>query len=141
MQIWEAIVKAVNSNIKKPLDTLISEGTKSVTDRLDNENYGLNAIKGAMEGMSVPAVKSVQRGLATVNMDSSKYYVDVTITNVEPKKTIVIIEKGSFCTEGSYLPMDDGFGYLINDDTIRIYFVHRNAGTPYYLPWQVVEFY
>ena len=81
---WAEIKKAINSNISKSLDVLITEKSNevktvansnnslisSIKSLLENTTYGLNAIKNTVNSVNntvsvvgnIPSVKSVQRG-------------------------------------------------------------------------------
>ena len=110
---WAEIKKAINSNISKSLDLLITEKSNEISTSIGNNNslissiksllenttYGLNAIKTTVNSVNntvsvvgnIPSVKSVQRGVAY--FDSSKYYtMDITISNVNPDKSIVLLD-------------------------------------------------
>lgn len=117
--IFEAIKKMVNSNHNKPLDILIAEKTQEIKDTLDG-------------GMQVPVVKSVQRGLTTMN--SKK--VDITISEVNPNKTVVLVEAHMFYdSSGS---SHTSTGYLVSGNCVRIF---SDYAPTYSLAWQVIEFY
>ena len=106
---WAEIKKAINSNISKSLDVLITEKSNevktvansnnslisSIKSLLENTTYGLNAIKTTVNSVNntvsvvgnIPSVKSVQRGVANLcrkfdhdNSGYSGYYGGANIS-------------------------------------------------------------
>ena len=147
---WAEIKKAINSNISKSLDVLITEKSNELLSKL-NSVYNTVTVKG-----NIPSVKSVQRGKVSKGItatgvinemlwsyDNSKSaYIDININQVNTNKTIIIfnetIEIGNI--GGLYYE-------LLNSSTIRMYFTSGNYTGPtryktyeaYF--WQAIEFY
>jgi hypothetical protein len=71
------------------------------------------------------AVKSVQRGVTQPSSASTP--VQVTISAVNPKKSIILVNSTSYNYPGCY-------GYFVTNDVIAI------GGYTVNLHWQVVEF-
>lgn len=71
------------------------------------------------------AVKSVQRGIAKPT--STNTPIQVTISPVNPKKSIILVNSTSYNFPGCY-------GYFVTNDVIAI------GGNTVNLHWQVVEF-
>ena len=118
---------------------------------LENSGYGLEAIKNALGSGSSGAVKSVQRGIVTINENyqnclkdsefSNYYYIDVTINTINPAKSIILTNNSNYVESGSgKLPC----GRIINDHILRVYETNAsNSGTTIHFNhiWQVIEFY
>ena len=138
---WAEIKKAINSNISKSLDVLITEKCNELLTKL-NSVYNTVSVVG-----NIPSVKSVQRGkvnyvasASTVNdgfsiadRDGTCYY-DITINSVNMDKSIVFIDGNT-----SFYTMINYNFILLNSNTIRVYWYgdsHTNGIT-----WQVIEFY
>ena len=148
---WAEIKKAINSNISKSLDVLITEKSNEILTKL-NSVYNTVTVKG-----NIPSVKSVQRGkvnyvpnvptaddgFSIVNIINSSFhtfYYDFTINSVNMDKSIVFID-GS--TNNNYY---NNYSFtLLNSNTIRVYFFIFSSGTTstymYGFTWQVIEFY
>ena len=140
---WVEIKKAINSNISKSLDVLITEKCNELQSKL-NSVYNTVTVTG-----NIPSVKSVQRGrvngvyvptkndgLIIANGYTTMYY-DFTINSVNMDKSIVFISGN---TISSYY---NNFSFtLLNSNTIRVYW--SNGSTANYMAgftWQVIEFY
>ena len=144
---WAEIKKAINSNISKSLDLLITEKSNEISTSIGNNNslissiksllenttYGLNAIKTTVNSVNntvsvvgnIPTVKSVQRGVAF--FDPGKFLtMDIIISNVNPDKSIVLLDS---CGCLAYV---GGLGSTI----LTIKTEYRG-----YFSWQVIEFY
>ena len=158
---WAEIKKAINSNINKSLDVLITEKSNELSTSIGNNNsllnnstyglsalqsiisnvksllenttYGLNAIKNTVNSVNntvsvvgnIPSVKSVQRGVAY--FDSVKYYtMDITISNVNPDKSIVLL---------------DSCGCLAYVGRLSSTILTIKTEYTGYFSWQVIEFY
>ena len=89
---WAEIKKAINSNISKSLDVLITEKCNELQSKL-NSVYNTVTVTG-----NIPSVKSVQRGISlqfhditTYEMISNQrmFYIDITINAVNTSKSIV----------------------------------------------------
>ena len=139
---WAEIKKAINSNISKSLDVLITEKCNELLTKL-NSVYNTVTVKG-----NIPSVKSVQRGkvnaVASVSTKDGfhingyqTYYYDITINPVNMDKSIVFIDgSGLYNTYYNYSFI------LLNSNTIRVYLFSGNDHA--YLSgftWQVIEFY
>ena len=141
---WAEIKKAINSNISKSLDVLITEKSNEILTKL-NSVYNTVTVKG-----NIPSVKSVQRGKVNtvggistmdngfpLNARGNTYYYDITINSVNMDKSIVFID-------GSARDVYDCFNYsftLLNSNTIRLYWGARESNTLWGFTWQVIEFY
>ena len=138
---WAEIKKAINSNISKSLDVLITEKANELQSKL-NSVYNTVTVKG-----NIPSVKSVQRGKVnytqsthsnddgfSIGTDPSyTHYYDFTINPVNMDKSIVFIDGNSASSYNNY-----SFT-LLNSNTIRVYwFSDRNM---FGFTWQVIEFY
>ena len=139
---WAEIKKAINSNISKTLDVLITEKCNELQSKL-NSVYNTVTVTG-----NIPSVKSVQRGLSqqydeymtTYETMSGwhAFYIDITINAVNTSKSIVNVSSIGV-NNNNYACI------LLNSTTIRVYFSFQsNAGTRAPLcpfTWQVIEFY
>ena len=139
---WAEIKKAINSNISKSLDVLITEKSNEILTKL-NSVYNTVTVKG-----NIPSVKSVQRGKVnyvsnvSINNDGFiinestyyyTYYYDFTINSVNMDKSIVFID-GNTDRSNNY-----SFT-LLNSNTIRVYW-YSNDSYVVGFTWQVIEFY
>ena len=125
---WSEIKKAVNSNINKTLDALITEKANDNKAILNNPTYGLSALKSAMTGGKVPIVKSVQRG--TGNTDLKNTVLTVNISNVVSSKSMVILNSGG-------TDMD----IMLTSFTNQSFGVKSTEYNYCQFSWQVIEFY
>ena len=148
---WAEIKKAINSNISKSLDVLITEKCNELQSKL-NSVYNTVTVTG-----NIPAVKSVQRGkvsrgitatgvinemLWSSSYSSKSAYIDININQVNTNKTIIIFNDtiNNVNVGGLYYE-------LLNSSTIRMYFTSDNYDDPtsyktfeaYF--WQAIEFY
>ena len=135
---WAEIKKAINSNISKSLDVLITEKCDEILNKL-NSVYNTVSVVG-----NIPSVKSVQRGKVnyTESVDprydgfviygGNAYYYDLTINPVNMDKSIVFID-GNTNRSNNY-----SFT-LLNSNTIRVYWAYDNIINGF--TWQVIEFY
>ena len=142
---WVEIKKAINSNISKSLDVLITEKCNELLTKL-NSVYNTVTVTG-----NIPSVKSVQRGKVNrmvVSAKNDEYkvgpgdpfltcYYDIVINSVNIDKSIVLCA-GSNTTEASPCRF-----ILLDSNTIRVYFSYnRNYGPEMMaFTWQVIEFY
>lgn len=140
------IKKAINSNLNKTLDALITEKASSlsagISDNkaiLNNSTYGLSALKTAINtvisnitGGKTPIVKSVQRGEAS---PGSAFNIAVTINAVNVNKSILIIENGNDGSKANTNYLSSGA--FVSSTSIKLY--TSNSGAR--VPWQVIEFY
>ena len=137
---WAEIKKAINSNISKSLDVLITEKCNELQSKL-NSVYNTVTVTG-----NIPSVKSVQRGKVNYMRDvttkndefiiiEGNYtgYYDFTINSVNMDKSIVFID-GNTRSNTNY-----SFT-LLNSNTIRVYWGYV-GGSMYGFTWQVIEFY
>ena len=141
---WAEIKKAINSNISKSLDVLITEKCNELQSKL-NSVYNTVTVKG-----NIPSVKSVQRGKvntggADARIDDGfliahgvyNWYKDFTINSVNMDKSIVFID-------GTH---NDSYNYsftLLNSNTIRVYreeTTNSNNNDMIGFTWQVIEIY
>lgn len=160
------IKKAINSNLNKTLDALITEKASSlstgISDNkaiLNNSTYGLSALKSAMSGMTggnVPVVKKVQSGTVNYGTTTTRvttpklmsyaytYYIDIAISSVNTSKAIVLIDSinpySSGVELGRFVPV------LTSSTNLRIYVSgdsqpSATASTHGGFSWQVIEFY
>ena len=139
---WAEIKKAINSNISKTLDVLITEKCNELQSKL-NSVYNTVTVTG-----NIPSVKSVQRGLSqqydeymtTYETMSGwhAFYIDITINAVNTSKSIVFISGNP-----SYSYCNNYTVELLNSNTIRVYFSYnRNYGPEMMaFTWQVIECY
>ena len=86
---WAEIKKAINSNISKSLDVLITEKCNELQSKL-NSVYNTVTVTG-----NIPSVKSVQRGYIK-EFPNGKSWLEynITINNINVDKSIVIINGG-----------------------------------------------
>ena len=78
------------------------------------------------------AIKNVQRGSLYGTSIREKSFIDVTINDVIPNKTVC------FTTNGVYNSSCE----LINSNTLRIYASNSSSSYYYYYcHWKVIEFY
>ena len=137
---WAEIKKAINSNISKSLDVLITEKCNELLSKL-NSVYNTVTVTG-----NIPSVKSVQRGISMQYSDrittyetmsgQNVFYIDITINAVNTSKSIVNVSS----------IVKDNYAYiLLNSTTIRVYFGCYSSGrdnaTLCPFTWQVIEFY
>ena len=137
---WAEIKKAINSNISKSLDVLITEKCNELQSKL-NSVYNTVTVAG-----NIPSVKSVQRGLSqqyNENMETyetmsgwNAFYIDITINAVNTSKSIVNVST----------IVNNNYAYILLDSTtIRVYFSFQSSGgtraTLCQFTWQVIEFY
>lgn len=160
---WSEIKKAVNSDLNKPLDTLIKElltdtaketSVDEVESLLKNNDYGLNAIKTAMGSSSGGCIKSIQRGTISSGTSISKEfdwsdsnysyyvgYVDITLNTVSSlNKTIAI---GGYRSANGFLNVN-----LLSTSILRCYVIPSftissqiPSKTTSKYHWIVIEFY
>ena len=94
---WAEIKKAINSNISKSLDVLITEKCNELQSKL-NSVYNTVTVTG-----NIPAVKSVQRGLSQMyneNMGIHSKYDQFIEKEIEYRKEHNIhIEDGNYNKE------------------------------------------
>lgn len=132
---------------------ILSQKSAYIISLLENATYGLSAIRTALTGGGVPAVKSVQRGryhnlnlpYSAVNMEdgtTSSIFVDIPISSVVLRKSTVIISSAPRAS-GNGSP---AAGRLLNSTTLRLYCNTASGyltdGTAYFynVCWEVVEF-
>ena len=163
---WAEIKKAINSNISKSLDVLITEKCNevktvansnnslisSIKSLLENTTYGLNAIKNTVNSVNntvsvvgnIPSVKSVQRGVANLGRtyDYSGGYdyggANISISSINPNKSIVILN-GGICMSSWTA---DGYLYSLTSTSLVIRcpkWPDDDRTSP--ASWQVIEFY
>ena len=141
MSIWAGIKKAINSNLSKPLNTLIEESKDSldtkITDYLGNSTYGLSALKTLMTGGKIPIVKSVQRGTSGSTSDSE---ITISINTVKPDKCIVILDYSSRWTDTTYAYYEGVYLYSLASTTLQIR-SKNGIKSSVSVSWQVIEFY
>ena len=139
---WAEIKKAINSNISKSLDVLITEKCNELQSKL-NSVYNTVTVTG-----NIPSVKGVQRGLSlggnmTTYDDLSNrkvFYIDITINAVNTSKSIVNVSGFVNVNNNDYVYM------LLNSTTIRVYFDTAGpsfSGSRVVAPftWEIIEFY
>ena len=138
---WAEIKKAINSNISKSLDVLITEKCNELQSKL-NSVYNTVTVRG-----NIPSVKSVQRGKVNrmvVSAKNDEYnvgsgdifltcYYDIAINSVNIDKSIVLCA-GSNTTDASPCRF-----ILLDSNTIRVYFSRYDD--MYGFTWQIIEFY
>ena len=145
---WAEIKKAINSNISKSLDVLITEKCNEILTKL-NSVYNTVTVKG-----NIPSVKSVQRGkvnyvdsasakddgfsISKPRVDYTTYY-DITINSVNMDKSIVFIDGNAIYFNAAH----NNYSFtLLNSNTIRVYWLqYTNIMTMNSFTWQVIEFY
>ena len=132
---WAEIKKAINSNISKSLDVLITEKCNELQSKL-NSVYNTVTVTG-----NIPSVKSVQRALTQYTTTSTyeyihdvysrTFYIDITINAVNTSKSIVNVS-------GGYRHI------LLNSTTIRVYVGSSDRDTSWDVTpftWEIIEFY
>ena len=143
---WAEIKKAINSNISKSLDVLITEKCNEILTKL-NSVYNTVTVKG-----NIPSVKSVQRGKVNkkdlsdyninsgfnINNDNGRtLFYDFTINSVNMDKSIVFITGNANNSHYNNYTVE-----LLNSNTIRVYWLqYTNIMTMNSFTWQVIEFY
>ena len=129
---WADIKHAINSTLGtagfKPLNAIM----KNEVDRVMDTNliqYG-------------SAVKSIQRGTTTIGPSSSAYFANVTISTINPSKSVIIVNGwGAWYHSPVYFfPVR---GSIVSATQIRIEMLdypnlNRTAGA---VNWQVIEYY
>ena len=138
---WAEIKKAINSNISKSLDVLITEKSNEILTKL-NSVYNTVTVKG-----NIPSVKSVQRGkvkyadgISTkddgfiIIPDAHTFYYDITINSVNMDKSIVFIDGNEMSNNYNNYSFT-----LLNSNTIRVYWASQSIMIGF--TWQVIEFY
>ena len=121
---WAEIKKAINSNISKSLDVLITEKCNELQSKL-NSVYNTVTVAG-----NIPSVKSVQRGKVNTSGGAS-----ITISSVNPSKSILIVQGGAYSSSSpgvAYGTMDT------SGTSITLCISSAEKGT---CSWQVIEFY
>ena len=109
-----------------------------------NGTYGLNAIKTAINNKSTSAVKSIQRGVMTINSSTTAktYSGTVTISTINPSKSIVLLNGTSaeiyYSGYGEYQPYVTAL--TANSLTLKTYGDYRSANETLEFSWCVVEF-
>ena len=142
---WAEIKKAINSNISKSLDVLITEKCNELQSKL-NSVYNTVTVTG-----NIPSVKSVQRGKVNrmvVSAKSDGYnvgggdpfrtcYYDIAINSVNIDKSIVL------CAGSNTIDTSPCRFILLDSNTIRVYFSYNSHYGPEMMAftWQVIEFY
>ena len=144
---WAEIKKAINSNISKSLDVLITEKCNEILTKL-NSVYNTVTVKG-----NIPSVKSVQRGKVNyvrnvptaddgfsivdiINGAFHTYYYDFTINSVNMDKSIVFIDGNARNND-----LNSYSFTLLNLNTIRVYWAIYFNNDMHGFTWQVIEFY
>ena len=125
---WAEIKKAINTNISKSLDVLITEKSNELQSKL-NSVYNTVAVTG-----NIPFIKSIQRGIINGYFSGTK---SITISPINPDKSIVILH-GSTRANTTQLP------YLSNLTNTTLVIWNKGANrSSYYtnFSWQVIEFY
>ena len=131
---WAEIKKAINSNISKSLDVLITEKCNELQSKL-NSVYNTVTVTG-----NIPSVKSVQRGYIKP-MQSEDYTYNITINNINVDKSIVIINGGCVSHISNYVSgLHQGTLKGISSTSITIS-IPYNENVYTDLSWQVIEFY
>ena len=129
---WAEIKKAINSNISKSLDVLITEKCNELKSKL-NSVYSTVAVTG-----NIPFIKSIQRGIIDTRPYVTTY--SINISQINPDKSIVILY-GS----GTAVNRDTGRSpYLANlTDTALSIGIMDSVTSEYYtnFSWEVIEFY
>ena len=146
---WAEIKKAINSNISKSLDVLITEKCNELLSKL-NSVYNTVTVTG-----NIPSVKSVQRGKVNyVDGVSTKTdgfiikpnfyatYYDITINSVNMDKSIVFIDGNAHYSSSINYSSNYSFT-LLNSNTIRVYWYNPSNSTSDMsgFTWQIIEFY
>ena len=137
---WAEIKKAINSNISKSLDVLITEKCNEILTKL-NSVYNTVTVTG-----NIPSVKSVQRGKVNcvhnvstknagfISSTGDACYYDFTINSVNMDKSIVFITGNAYNSYYNNYTVE-----LLNSNTIRVYW--RGSDSMLGFTWQVIEFY
>ena len=127
---WAEIKKAINSNISKSLDVLITEKCNELQSKL-NSVYNTVTVTG-----NIPSVKSVQRGYINPIKGGEFVEYNITINNINVDKSIVIINGGG----GTVDSVKPGTlkGISSTSITISVPYVYNKYND---LSWQVIEFY
>ena len=127
---WAEIKKAINSNISKSLDVLITEKCNELQSKL-NSVYNTVTVTG-----NIPSVKSVQRGYIKP-IQKNKFWLEynITINNINVDKSIVIINGGG---QSNGLRQGTLKGISSTSITISVAYNYDENSD---LSWQVIEFY
>ena len=143
---WAEIKKAINSNLSKTLDVLITEKCNELQSKL-NSVYNTVTVTG-----NIPSVKSVQRGkvnhvekittkndgFITRSESYFTFYYDITINSVNMDKSIIFIDGDT--ANSTY----NNYSFiLLNSNTIRVYWYQPSNSTSdmFGFTWQIIEFY
>ena len=139
---WGEILKAINKDPKKSLDTLIDEKIKTILSEIlsskNTINSGILNLSSNTQSMlnNPKVVKSVQRGEVNFSMHFDSYTVNISRVNIQ--KSILILNTG-YPGSNSYL--HSGIGTL-NNSSIILKPISYSGGYYYYNHyWQVIEFY
>jgi len=132
-------LKKINSNLAKPLDTLMNEITSSTWDRMFEINNLVNTLKTG----TIPIVKSIQRGFVIFQ---NEYDTTITISDVNPQKTLVLLDNNLLFSGQS--SGGDVYGAILvsltSTSIVLKSHYHRNTSggiTGKTASYQVIEFY
>lgn len=149
---WGEVKKALNTNIAKPLDTLITEAKNTlntnintVKSNVSTVNSNVNTIKTDVSSV-LSKVNAMQSGIKKVQSGSMSTKngrsVTVTIQSVNTSKSFVIVH-GTGIPNSSEYSNSYPYGYLSGSTSLTV----GGGGTENaysggtYVRWQVVEFY
>lgn len=138
-------VNTVLESVQTNVTTIKSDASNAMSysssakSLLENTTYGLQAIKNALGGGGVGAVKSIQRGNFSESPPPNNKITSKTINinSVNPDKCIVLFDliypKGADVYSNCILYSIDNSSFTIN---YRI-----QGGDIGYIGWQLIEFY
>lgn len=120
---------------------ILSQKASYTISMLENNTYGLNAIKGVINTINTNAaksgIKSVQRGLfnSEKNSDVSEnniYYFDISVAPVNINKTMLIANASTDKVTCN--------ARIVNSNTIRLYYAAHGYTVFKNINWQLIEF-
>lgn len=120
---------------------ILSQKASYTISMLENNTYGLNAIKGVINTINTNAaksgIKSIQRGLfnSEKNSDVSEnniYYFDISVAPVNINKTMLIANASTDKVTCN--------ARIVNSNTIRLYYAAHGYSVFKNINWQLIEF-
>ena len=112
----------------------LSQKEAFIINLLENTTYGLNALRTKLDTPGV--IKSVQKGTITGEVEDTTR-VSVTISSVNPNKSFVILNNGSYCSGDTPASSE----YLISLSSTVLTVKPASSYRKVLMSWQVVEFY
>lgn len=125
-------------NIASTIGTTTDSGATSTTGTLMGK---VNATLDILGGLTVQCVKSIQRGTASEDDETSQ--IAISISTVDPLKCMVLLDNGNVNYEGSVgdnLPGSRVVSLTSNTLKITNQYIRYDFSTSG-IGWQVIEFY